>query len=453
MKFENLRKSTMLKLVITGFLTLVLLVPLAMVSGLVRERSIRRDNAINEVSKKWGNKQYVCGPVLTIPYKSYYRDEKNIIRMKKHKAYFLPDSLKINGKINTEKRSRGIYEVVLYRVDDLIISGKFAFPDFKKLQISKENILWDEAFLTVGIPDTRGIKKEIVLNWNKTRLKFDPGVNGVNLYRSGIHTYIKNLKKLKGKNINFNLKMDLQGSSSISFAPFGKETLIELESPWQHPSFFGAYLPNNREITEDGFRASWKISYFGRNFPQEWKGNNSPNANEITRSSSGVALYMPVDFYQKCERAVKYGFLFIALTFTIFFLFEILNKLNIHPLQYLMIGFALCVFYLLFLSLSEHMNFLISYLLSSLGVIGLITGYSIKVLKTRARTSIMSGLLFSLYGYLFILLQNQDYALLIGSLGLFFILGAVMYITRNIDWYNIRLGNDMLKDDSKSYSS
>jgi inner membrane protein len=446
MNLEKLKNSTMLKLGITGFMTLLFLIPLGMISDQVRERTARRDVAVNEVSSKWGYNQKVIGPVLTIPYQYFYLDQKNVVRKKRKMAYFLPEQLKINGRIETEKRSRGIFEVVLYKVDNLDLSGKFRFPDFKKLKINEANVFWEDAFISVGISDTRGIKKKVALKLNRKKYNFEPGVNNVGIYSSGIHVPLKKLRSMKGRDLDFGFTVNIQGSSSLSVAPFGKETLVYLHSPWEHPSFFGSYLPLNREISEEGFNASWKVSYFGRNFPQEWTEEKNPQAHEIENIMFGVSLYMPVDFYQKCQRAVKYSFLVISLTFLVFFLFEILNGLSIHPIQYIMVGFALSIFYMLFLSISEHLNFVLSYILSSAATIGLISAYSTKVLKAKGRTSVLAGLLVCLYGYLFVLLQNQDYALLIGSLGLFLILATVMYITRNIDWYNIKLNGRFARE-------
>ncbi len=385
MNFEKMKNSTMLKLGITGFMTLLFLIPLGMISDQVRERTVRRDTAVNEVSAKWGYSQKVIGPVLAIPYNHYYLDQKNVVRKKRRLAYFLPEQLKINGRVETEKRARGIFEVVLYRVDNLDLSGKFRFPDFKKLKIEEENVFWNDAFLSVGISDTRGIKKNVLLKMNGKKYNFEPGVNNVGIFGSGIHVPLKRIRNMRGRDIDFGFSVNIQGSSSLSFAPFGKETHVYLHSPWEHPSFFGSYLPVNREISEEGFNASWKVSYFGRNFPQEWTEENNPQSSDIDNVMFGVSLYMPVDFYQKCQRAVKYSFLVISLTFLVFFLFEVLNGLSIHPIQYLMVGFALSIFYMLFLSISEHLNFVLSYIISAAATIGLISAYSIKVLKAKGR--------------------------------------------------------------------
>ncbi|HPL17066.1 MAG TPA: cell envelope integrity protein CreD [Spirochaetota bacterium] len=377
-------------------------------------------------------------PVLTVPYRRYYRDEKNVTSMSIEHAYFLPHSLAIDGVIMPEKRSRGLYEVILYRIEEieeLSIICRFSVPDFSRLRIPEKDILREDACITVEIPDTRGIQRRASLAWNRKAIPFLPGVRGSGLYRSGIHAFIRDIRS-GGRSFDFAMKLSIQGISSLSFAPPGQETTVRLRSSWPHPSFTGAYLPSTRKITKKGFEAGWKVSYFGRNFPQEFTDDKEVKPAD---TAFGVALYQPVDFYQKCVRAVKYGFLSISLTFLCFFLFEVFMGLKIHPLQYLMVWSALCLFYLLFLSLSEYMNFIVSCLAASAGVIAMITGYSVKVLKTRKRGGIMAGLLTALYAYLFLLVQNEDYTLLLGSVALFVILGVVMHITRNIDWHKVRL--------------
>jgi len=442
MNIANWKNSTMFRTGFIGFLILVLLIPLGMVSSSIYERENRRNEAVSEVSAKWGYAQDICGPVLTVPYRQYYRDKNNITRVRIRNAYFLPDSLSIKGEIIPETRSRGLYEVILYNLKDLEFKGYFSNPDFSKLRIPKGNVLWDDAFITAGIPDTRGIQKSISLRWGKGKSSFYPGVRNSSVYSSGIHAYVKNLKDSKMKQIPFSFTIDLKGSSSLSFAPAGKETNVHLSSAWEHPSFYGSYLPSRRSVSEKGFNADWKVSYFGRNFPQAWTDSSPPSKASLKQSSFGVKLYQPVDFYQKSVRAVKYGVLFLSLTFLTFFLFEVFSSLSIHPLQYLMIGFGMILFYMLFVSLSEHLNFIISYFLSAIAVISMITGYSIAILKTRRRGGIIAGLLLCLYAYLFILLENQDYTLLLGSVALFMILGVVMYITRNVDWYRLKLNEE-----------
>lgn len=439
---DRLKNSVMLKLATAGFLMLMLLIPAASIQSLVSERSGRRDEAVTEVSGKWGGSQQVAGPILAVPYRQTYRDEKNILRSRTQTAYFLPETLRIQADAKAELRRRGIYEVTLYTTQ-LRVQGNFLRPDFDRLNADADQILWKDAFLAVGIPDTRGIRdSRVSAKYAGGQIDFQPGPGEVPFFSNGIHARVPNARGTTGS-IPFEITFDLQGSSELTFAPLGKQTSVEIQSGWTDPSFFGSFLPATHEINKEGFKAIWKVSFFGRGIPQEWTSQSLDSDNvrgRINQSSFGVRLIIPVDFYQKVERAVKYALLFIGLTFLSFLLFEIFNRLHIHPMQYLLVGSALCVFYLLFLSLSEHIGFTLAYIVAAGAIIALITGYCSKVLGDFKRGLVMAGLLVGLYGYLYFVLHSQDYALLLGSILVMAVLSVVMYLTRNIDWYSVSLG-------------
>ena len=439
---EGLKNSVMLKLAIAGFLMLMLLIPAASIQSLVSERSARQREAVGEVSDKWGGSQVVSGPVLVVPYMELYRDEKGITRAREHRAYFLPETLGIQSEVQAQRRRRGIYEVTLYTTQ-LRLKGHFRRPAFQRVKASADRIHWDQATISVGIPDTRGIRdSKINARLAGRALDFQPG-GEPSLFPSGIQARVTGINH--DPTIPFEIQFDLQGSTSLSFAPLGKQTTVEVRSDWKDPSFFGAFLPAKREITAKGFVALWKVSFFGRNIPQEWTSESlstSQMKEGLSGSSFGVRLIVPVDFYQKVERAVKYALLFIGLTFLAFLLFEIFNRLHIHPMQYILVGSALCVFYLLFLSLSEHIGFTAAYVLAAIAVIGLISGYCVRILREKKRAVFMAGLLTGLYGYLYFVLHSEDFALLLGSFLVLGVLAAVMYLTRNIDWYSVSLGRN-----------
>lgn len=425
-----------------GFLILLLLIPVAMIRSLISEREARRHSAVEDISSKWGDAQVINGPFLTLPYLTYTQDDGNRERMKREYAQFLPNTLFITAEIEPEIRHRGIFDVVVYEVS-LIFRGEYTLLSFDDLKIQPKDILWDEASMSVGIPDMRGINESVTLQWNGTSCSFLPGVMDTQLLRSGIHSHIADLKSTITEKNSFEFQLTLNGSESLAFIPLGQETRVEVTSSWSDPSFFGAYLPSFYTINkDDGFDAVWIVSYFSRSYPQYWKSvqtDFASLADSILASSFGTKLLLTVDNYKKTERSVKYAILFIALTFVLFFLFEIMNRLRIHPFQYLLIGFAMGLFYLLLLSLSEHMNFLYAYAISSIGTTTLISGYSMSILQQKRRSILIALLLFLLYGFLYILLQLEDYALLFGSVALFFGLGLIMYITRKIDWYAVRL--------------
>ncbi|MFY0652013.1 MAG: cell envelope integrity protein CreD [Cyclobacteriaceae bacterium] len=434
--FEKLNQwiatSITIKLISIGVLILVLLIPMNMIKNLIEEREMTQASAIAEVQQKWGNAQEVTGPVLSIPYKSFYTkidkdgEEKQFLHTKY--AHFLPETLNISGTINPEIRNRSIYEIIVYD-SQLNVSGVFSKPNFDKLKIDSADVIWDNAFLSMGIPDLRGIKENINVTWNNEQHVFEAGSNIQKILPSGVNAEVGVVEEQKS--YNFEMKISMNGSRSLSFVPLGKETDVRLKSTWADPSFEGAFLPDKRTVSDEGFEASWKVLNLNRNFPQQWLGDDI----EFTASSFGVNLLLPVDQYQKSMRSAKYATLFIGLTFMIFFFVEVKNRMRIHPFQYILVGLALCVFYTLLLSLSEHINFNFAYTAATLGIIGIITSYSNSIFKSRLLTYSMMGFLIALYSFMFVIIRSQDFALLIGSLALFIILAVVMYLSKNIDWY------------------
>lgn len=422
-----IRNSITIKSIIVGLLILVLLIPAGMIRNLIIERNSLRDNVVNEVSYKWGNPQTIAGPIITIPYKNYYKKDDKIIEHIEY-AHFLPETLDIKGQLNPEIRYRGIYKVVVYN-SLLKFNGSIKKPDFSAWKIPNENIIWENATLSIRVPDMRGIKDVIKINWNKNSYDVNPGINNQNNSYTGVSA---NVEFTEEDTYNFNFELNLNGSDALNFIPIGKETNISINSDWNSPSFEGSFLPYQRNITEEGFSAKWKILHLNRSFPQQWLGD----AYSIDESTFGVKLLLPVDHYQKSLRSVKYAIMFISLTFMIFFFTEILNKKRIHPIQYLLVGLGLSIFYTLLVSLSEQLSFNLAYLIASISIITLITIYAHSIFKNLKLTSIVAFILIILYGFLFTILQLQDYSLLLGSIGLFVALATVMYLSRKIDWYS-----------------
>lgn len=434
---RKLRDSAMVKMLVIGALIMVLLIPLGMVKSLVSERQTRSGEAAGEVASTWGNGQVLAGPVLTVPYLRHLKDDKGVLTTVVSYARFLPEVLDIEGKVATERRSRGIFEVAVYHTD-LHWTGTFNRPDFSAWRTAPEDIQWNDAYLAVGVPDMRGVTSGVDLQWGTRTLQLGPGGSESDLWASGLRVGIPGLAESKpGEVYAFAFDLGLNGSSRLSFLPMGKETRVKLASRWPSPSFMGAFLPVERTVKGTGFEATWNVSWFGRSFPQQWRAEETAQVaapEVIDGSAFGVQLLVPVDAYQKTERARKYGLLFLLLTFMTFFLYEQFNPFSLHPVQYLLVGSALCLFYLLLLSLSEHVSFGVSYLAAASATVLLIGGYSIAILRGAGRASLMTVVLGGLYGYLYVLLQLEDYALLLGSIGLFVILALVMYLTRKVDW-------------------
>jgi inner membrane protein len=433
------KNAITIKVFIIGFLTLVLMIPMEMIRSVMNERKNRQSTAFQEISSKWGSEQLIAGPVLTIPYTRYeLNDKQERINLRQEKLFVLPGELNIQAEMIPETRSRGIFRVAVYR-SVIHLNGRFKIPEIEQGN-SQITIDWDKARVSVGISDMKGISDSVQFDWNDENLVSEPGVHVSDLFSSGFSAQLPLKAMLPGDDNTFAIGINLNGSRNLSFAPLGKETYVDVISGWPDPSFSGAFLPFDRNITSDGFTASWKVLEFNRNYPQQWA-NQQVN---IQDSVFGVSLILPVDNYQVVERSMKYAILFFAFTFMVFFFMEVLKKYRIHPLQYILVGFGLSLFYLMLLSLAEHLGFGLSYFLASVGIISLITGYSRAIFKSNLLSGIMAGFLLLVYGLLFVLLQMQDYALLLGSLVLFVVLAVVMYLTLKIDWYGNRNENNSL---------
>ena len=436
-KFKS-RNSVGIKLLIVAALSLLLLIPALMIENIVHERNSRKKSAQNEVSDKWGNNQTISGPILSVPFNKFIKNKDgNVVKYISY-AHFLPETLSVKSNLESEKRYRGIYELVVYNAK-INVTGMFSFPDFTNMGVADSEIIWKDAVLTFGISDMKGIKKLVDIKINNKNFTANPGVETRDVLVSGIN--VKPLLNSTPQNLNFSIDLDLNGSKELMFAPVGKETSVAVKSDWSNPSFNGNFLPSSRKISDDGFSAKWKVLHLNRNFPQKWIGSKF----KIDNSQFGVSLRVKVDEYQKTTRTTKYAIMFIGLTFLTFFMIELLGGKSVHPIQYLLIGFGLLIFYTLLLSFTEHISFESSYLIASIAVIAMITLYTKSVFRENKFTLLILGILILLYGYLYIVLQLQDYALLMGSLGLFAILALLMYLTRNIDWFSVMKKTDMLE--------
>ncbi|MCK9407580.1 MAG: cell envelope integrity protein CreD [Bacteriovoracaceae bacterium] len=426
---SKLRSSLLLRMVLVGTLTIILLIPAFIVESLIIERKERKTSVVNEVSGKWGNTQTIAGPILSIPLKHTVKENDGKISTFTTLLHILPDSLAATGSISTELRYRGIFQVVLYNTK-ISFSGSINTGTIPQLNQGNAVPQWSDAFFTVGISDLRGIKENVVLTLNSSQLSAASGVRTDDVVSSGI-TF---LPKITGeqKLYPFSFALDLNGSSELRFIPLGKHTEVNLSSQWNSPSFTGDFLPGQKTVTENGFSAQWKILELNRNFPQNWIGKND----EINKSSFGVHLLQTVDEYQQTYRTAKYAILIVTLTFLAFFLCEVLTKELLHPIHYTLVGLSLILFYVLVLSLSEQFGFDVAYIVSSLAILTMITLYT-RAIVTHKRTVVITGsVVVTLYVFLYVVLQLEDYALLIGSVGLLGSLAAVMYLTRRVDWFS-----------------
>ncbi len=432
-----IRNSVMLKLATITFLVLLLLIPGSMIQSIIEEREVMNKETTTEVSSKWANSQVLTGPILTIPVVYQFIKDDKVTETTRY-WHVLPTDLQVKGSVFPQKLKRGIYEVVVYK-SSLATEGAFVI-DQQPDEAGLKEILWNQAFLTIGVSDLRGIEDDVVVKWAGGDLKVEPGSKVDYLAYSGFTVNLPDLAASKDKVLAFGFDLQLQGSQNLSFIPVGSNTNVDITSTWPSPSFNGNFIPDMREVSDKGFTAQWKILQLNRNFPQSWMGTAMEN--KLNESVFGVNLIMPVDDYQKSIRSSKYAIMTIVLTFLIFFLVEILNKRKIHPFQYTLVGLALSLFYILLISVSEHLSFNEAYAISTCAVVGMISLYSMSVFKMPKLSMLLVATLIAIYGFLFVTLQLADYALLMGSVGLTAILAATMYFTRNINWYKLNITND-----------
>lgn len=428
-----LERSASAKALILGFLFLVLLIPMQMISGLVRERENRKLSVTEEVSSKWGGDQRVIGPLLVVPYLD--RSISNTSRAKAVKRYFyvLPQSLDVQSDISTQTRRRSIYDVTLYE-NQLSVRGQFSLDVLRTGAIAQKDWLLKESRVILAISDLKGIQGQARIRWQDQDLEARIGMPPQGLVSSLIEANLPQVPP--DQPCRFSMDLRIRGSRRFFIAPAGKQTNVSMQSNWPHPSFDGMFLPGTRTISPSGFSAQWDISYLNRQLPQGWTSEaGDAMYAQLQASSLGVVLTQPVNHYSKTERSTKYAGLFFVLTFAVFFLNEVLAGRLFHPVQYLMVGFALSLFYLLLLSLSEFLPFSISYAVAAGMITVLLTAYVYGVFPSRAFAAQL-GLFFSgLYAFLYALLQLEDHALLVGSLALFVALSWIMLASRKIDWY------------------
>jgi inner membrane protein len=432
---RRLEFSRLVRMLMLGVLTLLLLIPEARIAGVIDERAHRRDEAVSEVTGKWGGEQQLMGPVLVVPYTAHWSETNingtQVAHAETRRAYFLPETLNVVARVAGEDRSRGIFAVTVYGVD-LQLSGWFGPPDLDVLGINPADVDWSKTTLAMAISDVRAIQSTPTLRWDGDEHPFLPGTEAPGLDESGIHVAVPMTQSKTA--IPFSFPVSLHGSEGLWFAPFARDTRVDVASTWPSPSFQGSFLPSARTVGDDGFGARWNIPYLGRSYAQAWKEELKPT-HAIEASRFGVLLVSPVDAQRMAQRSVKYASLFVLLTFAAIWLVEVLAARRVHPIQYLLIGAALCLFFLLELSLAEHLPFALGYTLASSAVVGAVAGYAYSVLGSARRGLSIAAVVASLYGYLYTLLMAEDFALLVGSVGLFGVLVLFMWLSRRVDWY------------------
>ena len=418
-----------------GFILLLislLTIPNGLVQSLIQERQNTKYQVQNEIANSWGNRQTISGPILAIPYTIQHKAAKEENDwVTNHMYYLAPEEVNIDAEVDSEVRKKSIYEEVLY-TSGLNIKGAFDLDAIPNKDL--ETVEWSKANLIIGIFDPSGINANVKLSWNDVNYSMSPGSPYHSAVNDGIHTNLDLSKNHEGIS-QFQTQVDLRGHYYLYFDPTAKNTAITMRSDWHSPGFVGKVLAEKHEITAEGFTANWKVSEYSRSVPSLWSDDQYRVG--TNNRSFGVELIQPVDQYQQNMRSAKYALLIISLSFLSFFFFEIMYRKKVHPVQYTFIGLSLSIFYYLLLSISEHLGFDMAYMIATSSVIALILGYSKSILKNGKSLWILGVILILIYSYIFVLLQLEEYALIAGSIGLFSILALVMYMSRNVDWYNM----------------
>ena len=423
-KTEKWYESLTIKLILLGAMTIIFLIPLQLIRMMISERGASSDNAKSEISELWGREQTLTGPILNIPVYRIASVEQGEERIERTVWHILPEQLDIAGSLDPEIRYKGIYEAVIYD-SDLKIKGTFIVPEKRN---DDYIILWDEASVTFGISDNRGLMDSVFLKFNGQQIEAIPGVTDQQIFKSGISFPAPLIRE--NPQISFSLDIGLRGSGGLSFSPAGKTTTVSLLSGWSAPSFSGSFLPTRRDISDEGFSAEWAVTYLNRNFPQQWTGVYEG----IEESSFGVDLLLEVDHYTKSERSAKYGILFVAFSFMTLLFVELTSARKIHIFNYFLVVVALVLFFSLLTSLSEHIGFNPAYLISALATILLISTFTGSIINKRKSFFIVGAILSVLYAFIFILLAMKEFSYLAGNIGLFAALAAIMWFASKTDY-------------------
>lgn len=429
-KTNSVQKKLFIKLGFILILIVLLMIPQTLVQGLIGERKYRLFSVKEDISHSWGGVQTITGPVITVPYTKKVLQNNQWVEVE-NQFFIMPENLSIISDLKTETKNRSIYEILIYTAQ-VDMQAAFEIPDLSAMDRDVIEILYDEARINIEVTDPKALNDGVYFTSNDKRYKMVMGTADKTVIGPGISVRFP-LSESDNK-VSIDIPISINGHEGLFFYPGGDQTDISMNADWHSPSFQGNHLPKESDITNEKFSARWKTNEYSRPSPRYWAGY----AYQLTHPEStfGARLIKPADQYQQNSRSAKYALLIITLTFGIFFVFESVYKSRIHPVQYSLVGAALVLFYYLLLSISEHLGFNWAYFISSYATISLISTYAYYVLKEGKRIGILAGAMTILYGYIYVLLQLEDYALLAGAVGLFGILAIAMYLTRNVDWYS-----------------
>jgi inner membrane protein len=423
----NSYNKTLVKAAITAGLIIGMLIPTAYIVNLVEEREKRHKEVVKEVSAKWASPQTLTTPYICIPYlKTVVNDTGKQVIVKK--TWVAPAStLQVSTEMIPEVRKRSIYNVLLYK-SNIAIAGTISLNNNK--DIKPENMLLSEASFCIGVSDFKGIEENISVQFDGQQYDLEPGLPANAINENGLSVPLKLANESITKPMAFSLHLKLKGSEQLHFLPVSDNSQFEIKSSWPSPSFDGSSLPKERTINAAGFTAKW--SFNKANLPVLNQVNKTDDEKDI---AFGVSMVQPADQYAKTNRSVKYALLFISLTFAMFFIIELMQKRPVHPVQYILVGIALIIFYTLLLSIGEFIGFNYAYAIAAFATILLIGMYAASLFASYKTSLILSSFLSMLYGFIYVLIQLEDTALLAGSIGLFVLLAVAMHFSKKINWY------------------
>lgn len=472
--FKQMINSMAFKLFVVLILVLFLLIPMSWVSDLISERKHREQRVSEEIASKWGRQQVLSGPVVAIPFdykveKTKFDSKNNevkTIETEREWIFVLPEQLDAKGEVSPEYLKRGIYKAVVYNTK-LRFDGKFGKIDLDKIDLKGGEVKWGEAKAVLGISDFKGLLSFPKMAWGDLQLELDNSDKSFSIFEGNLIADL-NLESIEDTEQTFHVDMQLRGSKSLNFLPLANQTNISISGNWSNPSFNGAFLPEERDIQSNSFTANWSVPSFSRKLAQQWQGSNQDRLYSFigvnlidegryygspeTVSASGqdggfgnsndsdvvqIHFLPEVNEYQKITRVTKYGVLVILLTFASLILVEVIKKQRIHFIQYILIGVAMVLFYSLLLAMSEHLGFNLAYLIAALATMLLIASFIYMLTKKRGIAVVFGGILALFYGFIYFVMQLQDYSLIVGSIGVFVILAILMRFSAKINWYSL----------------
>jgi inner membrane protein len=437
-------RSPAFKFFLIAFLILLLIIPLFLVISLISDRESRAHGVLLEVGRTWGPDQTLLGPFLVVPYTvrviETVQGDKRVENIHERRAVFLPEALDIDAVVDGKTLRRSIFEVPVYATR-MKLGGRFAAPRMADVVADPASVRWRDATLILGVSGVSGLKEAAILKIEGGMdVAFTPslgypagGLTGINARLAGAGPAVMPDADKPIAPFQFTLELVFNGSVSLDFTPVARDTRVSLASNWPHPSFAGAFLPDQRQITSKGFTATWKVPHLARSVPDAWSLAEA-GIDRLSRYAFGVRMVAPVDFYSLVNRAAKYGLMFVTLAFMAVFCLELLSGRSVHAVQYVFAGLALVFFYVLLLSLAEHIGFTLAYVLAASATGAMLATYLGAALSSRKMGWIMAAVLAVIYLLLYFILRLEDYALLAGALLGFAALTTVMFATMRVNW-------------------